>query len=211
MAYVSLINGDTIQANRKPVAGTIPRGFMPYMYANDTAGYANAGRFLRNPIAKNAGLEIGDVILKINHRKVLDPSEVVKIVRANPLKEVVIKVERLYLDKNNKKNSKALNIKVIPNEEGTIGVGLGLLTSGEYEKPSRNPIIWFCQAALTLFEWTLAMLIGFGLMIMNLLGLSPSGSPRVNADDLHGIIAIVSVFAQALTIDPREILDNREL
>ena len=171
----------------------------------DSTKNASAFNTRPNPIAKNAGFEIGDVILKVNKRKVLDPSEVVKIVRSNPLKEVVIKVERLYLDKNNKKNSKALNIKVIPNEEGTIGVGLGLLTSGEYEKPSRNPIIWFCQAALTLFEWTLAMLIGFGLMIMNLLGLSPSGSPRVNADDLHGIIAIVSVFAQALTIDPREI------
>jgi len=35
---------------RKPVAGTIPRGFMPYAYANDTAGYAAAGRELKNPI-----------------------------------------------------------------------------------------------------------------------------------------------------------------
>ncbi len=63
MAYVSLINGDTIQVNRKPVAGTIPRGFMPYMYANDTSGYANAGRFLRNPLAKNAiHLKQGEVL-----------------------------------------------------------------------------------------------------------------------------------------------------
>jgi len=41
---------DTIQVDRMPVAGTISRGFMPYVYANDTAGYANAGRYLRNPI-----------------------------------------------------------------------------------------------------------------------------------------------------------------
>lgn len=34
-----------------PVEGTIPRGFMPYPYANDTAGYAAAGRELKNPIA----------------------------------------------------------------------------------------------------------------------------------------------------------------
>lgn len=45
---------DTIQNNRLPVAGTISRGFMPYPYANDTGGYANAGRYLRNPIAKSA-------------------------------------------------------------------------------------------------------------------------------------------------------------
>lgn len=53
MAYVSLKNGDTLQANRQPVAGTIARGYMPYMYANDTAGYGNAGRYLHNPLVKN--------------------------------------------------------------------------------------------------------------------------------------------------------------
>src|ERR1035437_534466 len=37
--------------SRKPVEGTIPRGFMPYAYANDTAGYGAAGRELKNPIA----------------------------------------------------------------------------------------------------------------------------------------------------------------
>ena len=35
---------------RGTVAGTIARGFMPYPYANDTAGYANAGRYLKNPL-----------------------------------------------------------------------------------------------------------------------------------------------------------------
>ena len=35
--------------SRKPVAGTIPRGFMPYPYANDTAGYGMAGRELKDP------------------------------------------------------------------------------------------------------------------------------------------------------------------
>jgi len=37
--------------SRLPVEGTIPRGFMPYSYANDTAGYAAAGRELKNPVA----------------------------------------------------------------------------------------------------------------------------------------------------------------
>lgn len=53
MAYVSLTNGNTIQANRLPAAGTIARGYMPYIYGNDTAGYGNAGRFLHNPFEKN--------------------------------------------------------------------------------------------------------------------------------------------------------------
>ena len=36
---------------RLPAKGTIARGYMPYPYANDTAGYSAAGRFLKNPIA----------------------------------------------------------------------------------------------------------------------------------------------------------------
>ncbi len=59
MAYVTMEDGgkltkDTLQANRMPAAGTIPRGFMPYPYANDTAGYANAGRYLHNPLSRTA-------------------------------------------------------------------------------------------------------------------------------------------------------------
>lgn len=63
MAYVSLKNGDTLQANRQPVAGTIARGYMPYIYADDTAGYSNAGRFLHNPLPKNEiNLKHGEVL-----------------------------------------------------------------------------------------------------------------------------------------------------
>lgn len=53
MAYVSLTDGETMQSNRLPVAKTIARGYMPYIYGNDTAGYGNAGRFLHNPLEKN--------------------------------------------------------------------------------------------------------------------------------------------------------------
>ena len=56
MAYVSIINGketgDTLQANRMPVAGTIPRGYMPYAYPNTLDGYEAAGANLRNPLQK---------------------------------------------------------------------------------------------------------------------------------------------------------------
>lgn len=53
MAYTSLTDSTVMQANRLPVAGTIARGFMPYIYGNDTTGYGNAGRYLHNPLAKN--------------------------------------------------------------------------------------------------------------------------------------------------------------
>ena len=53
MAYTSLTNGEVLQANRKPVAGTIARGYMPYPYPNTPEGYENAGNNLHNPFVKN--------------------------------------------------------------------------------------------------------------------------------------------------------------
>lgn len=42
-------------ASQKPVKGTIPMtGYIPYPYANDTAGYTAAGKFLKNPIEWSA-------------------------------------------------------------------------------------------------------------------------------------------------------------
>jgi mono/diheme cytochrome c family protein len=61
MAYTTLETGELMQANKLPVKGTIARGYLPYIYGNDTAGYANAGRFLHNPLAKNdANLKQGE-------------------------------------------------------------------------------------------------------------------------------------------------------
>lgn len=47
-------NGLTAQ---HPVAGTIPRGYMPYPYANDSAGYSLAGLEWKNPY-KGSGEEL---------------------------------------------------------------------------------------------------------------------------------------------------------
>ena len=40
-----------------PVAGTISRGFIPYVYANTPDGYEQAGLYLRNPIAFSEAVE----------------------------------------------------------------------------------------------------------------------------------------------------------
>ncbi len=164
----------------------------------------NVGGVKPNPAAKDAGLKPGDAILKINHIKIKDPGQVVRIVKENSLRSVLFKVQRTKIV-NSKKKHEILYINVVPNEDGKIGVGLGLASDGEYEKPSHNPFIWLIQAAQILWEWTLSMLIGLWYMFMNLFGMSKGGIPKVGAEDLHGIIAIVSIFAQALTIDFREI------
>jgi mono/diheme cytochrome c family protein len=52
MAYTTLAKGDTLEANRMPVAGTIARGYMPYNYPNTNAGYEAAGLNVHNPLEK---------------------------------------------------------------------------------------------------------------------------------------------------------------
>lgn len=160
--------------------------------------------FKPNMIAKLAGFKPGDVILQVNGLDVKDATQVVKEVKLNPLREVVFKIQRTRLI-DNKRVKEVHFIKVIPGVEGTIGVGLGVASSGEYDRPSKNPFVWIIQAAKVLTEWTVSMLFGLWLMIMNLFGITPAGTPKIGADDLHGIIAIVSVFAQAITMDFREV------
>jgi mono/diheme cytochrome c family protein len=61
MAYTSLETGEEKQANMLPVKGAIARGYMPYIYGNDTAGYSNAGKYLRNPLGRTeANLKQGE-------------------------------------------------------------------------------------------------------------------------------------------------------
>lgn len=45
-----VIDGDTLATAKKPVAGTIARGYMPYVYPNTPEGYEAAGTSLKNPL-----------------------------------------------------------------------------------------------------------------------------------------------------------------
>ena len=66
MAYVTIVNGaetgDTLQANRLPVNGTIARGYLPYSLPNTNEGY-EASASLKNPIENNEiNLKQGEVL-----------------------------------------------------------------------------------------------------------------------------------------------------
>lgn len=57
MAYVHIENGkengDTAQANRMPVEGTVARGYLPWPYPNTAEGYDAAKINAHNPLVKN--------------------------------------------------------------------------------------------------------------------------------------------------------------
>jgi mono/diheme cytochrome c family protein len=47
---VHLIDGDTLLNAKKPVAGTVARGYIPYTYPNTPEGYEAAGTSLKSPL-----------------------------------------------------------------------------------------------------------------------------------------------------------------
>lgn len=52
MAYTTLAKGDTLQANRMPVSGTIARGYMPYIFPDTPEGYERAKINAHNPLER---------------------------------------------------------------------------------------------------------------------------------------------------------------
>jgi mono/diheme cytochrome c family protein len=48
---------DTLLSARFPANGTVSREYTPYMYPNTTKGYAEAGLYLKNPLAYSEKLE----------------------------------------------------------------------------------------------------------------------------------------------------------
>lgn len=63
-AYVDYNHIDKASA-RKPVEGTVPRGFLPYPYPNTNEGYELAGKHLKNPITLNEkNLKTGELLFQ---------------------------------------------------------------------------------------------------------------------------------------------------
>ena len=48
---VHTVDGDTINNAKKPVVGTVARGYLPYAYPNTPEGYEQAGLNLHNPFS----------------------------------------------------------------------------------------------------------------------------------------------------------------
>jgi mono/diheme cytochrome c family protein len=61
---IHTVDGDTINSAKKPVEGTVSRGYIPYVYSNTPEGYEQAGLNLHNPYAsqKEAFEKDGEVL-----------------------------------------------------------------------------------------------------------------------------------------------------
>jgi len=61
---IHTVDGDTLNSAKKPVEGTVSRGYIPYVYSNTPEGYEQAGLNLHNPYAsqKDAFEKDGEVL-----------------------------------------------------------------------------------------------------------------------------------------------------
>ncbi len=61
---IHTVDGDTLNSAKKPVEGTVSRGYIPYVYSNTPEGYEQAGLNLHNPYAsqKEAFEKDGEVL-----------------------------------------------------------------------------------------------------------------------------------------------------
>ena len=60
-----IINGDTLNASKLPVSGTISRGYIPYVYPNTPEGYEQAGLYLKNPNVYSEALDMVNFVYTV--------------------------------------------------------------------------------------------------------------------------------------------------
>ncbi|MDD8018679.1 MAG: RIP metalloprotease RseP, partial [Bacteroidota bacterium] len=105
---------------------TIPRSMIPDI-SEESFGLipSNTEALINNVIhgkpAEKAGFLSNDVIISINGQKVFNQDHVIKIIHANPSKEVTLVIRR---------DKELRTIPVTPSSEGLIGIGVGARYTG---------------------------------------------------------------------------------
>jgi regulator of sigma E protease len=134
-------------------------------------------------IAQDAGLQAGDKFVSIDGNKIVVPSDLVNAVQAKKGQPIHVVVER---------QGQPVSVDVTPNADGRIGVKIAVDAARTYEKQDA----WTAtkNGVTTSFSSMWGMLKGFGMM----LGIveKPANIPDA-ALEMHGIVGIVSVGAQA--------------
>lgn len=132
-----------------------------------------------NTIARDAGLQSGDIIESVDGQPVRSPADLVKLVSAHkgtPAEFVVVR------------GGQKLVVTVTPDQDGRIGIAIGQHVEKRYRQVSIG------QAAVNSLEFngnmTWQMVKGLGMMLHIIP--APKELPA-GATDVHGFVAIVQV------------------
>jgi membrane-associated protease RseP (regulator of RpoE activity) len=165
------------------------------------------GNLLPEMPAIQAGLKPGDFVLKVNEKEIRTSQDFIDTVRAHSLQPVTLFVQRA---------GKVLEIKVVPNQNGKIGVGIQSRFETRKVKYFYEPWI---QGALQQKEMTISLLDGLGQLFTGKLPLSQVGGPieivnigskvaQADQNNLFAFTALISIELAIVNFLPLPALDG---
>ncbi len=147
-----------------------------------------------NPIAAQAGVQVGDKVVRINDKKVDTPDDVVGYLSKLPETQVTLHVLR---------NKKPVDLTMTTNAKGKVG--MALITKGpiHYSKVSKNTGELAVMSSERLVKLTGNMVDALGMMVGNIASSFthpaakkvPGAPPQMGIEDLHGVLAVVKIGA----------------
>lgn len=133
-----------------------------------------------NPIAKDAGIKVGDVIQSVDGQKVKSADDVISYLNKHKAERITIKVQR---------DDTTVDIPVTTNAAGRVGMALGSET--EYIKPEGGFIAHAGKALETSWKLTANMIGALGMVFSGIFGVKQSSGVNVGIGDVHGVMAVV--------------------
>lgn len=169
----------------KPVANTVVADFIK-----------------SNPTAKNAGLKIGDEIIKVNDTEINTGLVLQKTIKSLANQEILITVKRPISKEANLQKTKDIQyeekqIKV--QSPGSLGIVLA--NSKEYQHFAADPILWIIEAFKFISETLIAMFLSIlGLLIALVYKILAIFNPQfamdqVDLGQVKGIVGIVQIIS----------------
>ena len=161
---------------------------IPSMIKDSDTGYSDAKvqiiEISKNSPAQKAGIQVGDVIVKINDKNIDKVADAQASIKENQGKEIILNVKR---------GASYLNIPVVPRvnytaNEGSLGVGLvrtALKAYSWYEAPVYGVKATYNLTAMTVEGWINALKSIF----------TGNGVPQ--GVEVRGIVGIFDLFVQA--------------
>ncbi len=146
-----------------------------------------------NPLAAQAGVKPGDILVSIDDCKVSSPDDAISYLSAHKSTPVQLHMLR---------DKAPVTINVTTNANGKVGMALGG-TTDSYKKVDGNLFSVAVVAFNQLCHLTWNMIDALGQMVQGLFagGKSSPGHPAVSIGDLHGVLAVIKIGADVAKED----------
>ncbi|HBN07876.1 MAG TPA: RIP metalloprotease RseP [Cyanobacteria bacterium UBA8530] len=165
------------------------------------------GNLLPQMPAIQSGLKTGDTVLRVNEKEIKTGQDFIDTILANSKKPVTLFVQR---------EGKPIQIKVVPNQYGKIGVGIQSRFETRRVKYFYEPWI---QGAIQQKEMTISLLEGLGQLVTGKLPLSQVGGPieivnigskvaQADQSNLFAFTALISIELAIVNFLPLPALDG---